>query len=154
MYKKEDILEIVEKELEGTPHFIADLDVNAANRITLFVDSDESVSIDYCVSLSKAIESKLDREIEDFELMVSSAGLSENLKLPRQYRKHIGKMLEVHMPTGSWVRGELMSADDEGFVLQMEEMVKVEGKKKKQMQISQSEYKYDDIKSARLHLSF
>jgi len=154
MYDKQEILGIVEKALEGTPHYVVEFDVNAANRITVFVDSDESVSIDFCVELSKKIEQSLDREKEDFELLVSSAGLSEGFKIPRQYKKYIGKQVEVHLPNGPWLRGELKSAGDENFVIETEEMVKVEGKKKKQRQVSEKQFAYDEVNMTRLFLDF
>lgn len=154
MYEKEEIRRIVEDELEGTPHFVVELDVSAANRITVYLDSDESVSIDYCVELSRLIEKNLDREKEDFELLVSSAGLSEGFKIPRQYINNVGENVEVHMPNGAWLKGLLKDADNDGFVFETEKMVKVEGMKKKQKQVSEKRYKFEDVKMVRLLLDF
>ena len=69
------IREWIEEHLSGTDRFLVDLTIKSGNRILVFIDSDTSVLIEHCISLSKFIESHLDRDIEDFELNVSSSGL-------------------------------------------------------------------------------
>ena len=73
--------------------FLVSLSISSANVIMVEVDADSSVDIDTCVSLSQFIESNLDRNVEDFELTVSSVSLSEPFKVRRQYLKNIGKMV-------------------------------------------------------------
>ena len=73
--------------------YLVDLKISAGNDVVVILDGDESLSIQDCLDVSRAIEFNLDREEVDFSLQVMSAGLSEPLKLPRQYRKNVGREL-------------------------------------------------------------
>jgi ribosome maturation factor RimP len=120
----------------------------------VLLDGDNGITIDRCVKVSRAIEQSFDREEEDFELEVASAGLSESLKLPRQYKKNVGRSLEVVKADGQKIKGLLLSANQEAFVLEVESMVKPEGKKRKEKVIDQFEIPYTDVKSAIVVISF
>lgn len=89
------IREIAEAQMDGTDLFVVDVRVAPGNGIEVVVDSDTQVGIDRCVALSRAIEASLDREQEDFELTVTSAGIGQPLRMLRQYRKLIGREVEV-----------------------------------------------------------
>lgn len=78
---------IVLQQLDSKIEFIVDISVSSANQIKVLLDGDQGITIERCVEISRAIEQSFDREAEDFELEVSSAGLSETLRLPRQYKK-------------------------------------------------------------------
>ena len=93
MIEKIKILELVNQALEGTDKFLVNLKVTPDNRI--YVDGDNGVTIDDCIELSRAIESRLDRDEEDFALDVSSAGADQPLKLTRQMVKNIGREVEA-----------------------------------------------------------
>ena len=84
------VREIAEAQMEGTDLFVVEVRVTPANEIVVTVDSDTQVGIDRCVELSRSIEEALDRDQEDFELTVMSAGIGQPLKYLRQYRKLIG----------------------------------------------------------------
>src|SRR5690554_3893892 len=68
----------------GTPagftNYLVDVRVEGGNAITIEIDNDEGVDIDDCAALSRHLESKLDRDTEDFELTVTSAGLTSPFK--------------------------------------------------------------------------
>ena len=87
------------------------------NRIFVDIDGDNGITIDDCIELSRLIENSLDREEEDFELNVSSAGADSPLKMPRQYKRHIGRNLSVDALDGSHVEGTLAEADDDHFTI-------------------------------------
>lgn len=147
MIDKLNILEIVDNELaKSEDKFVVGLKVTSDNRIFVDIDGDNGVNIDDCIALSRAIESQLDRETEDFELNVSSAGADSPLKMPRQYRRHIGRELAVVMPDGERLQGELTEADDTQFV------IRTKGTKK----IAPQEHRlaYRDIKTAQVVLKF
>ena len=93
MIDTERIRAIVEE--EGTDLFLVGIKQNTANEIEITVDSDTSVDIDACATLTRKINDAFDREEEDFSLTVMSAGIGQPLILPRQYRKMIGKEVEV-----------------------------------------------------------
>lgn len=129
--------------------FLVKAEVKGANRIEVEVDHDsEPVDIDTIVALTKHIEAGLDREKEDFELEVSSAGLTTPLVGVRRYQKFIGKELEVLLKKGVKEKGVLVSADEEGFVLEVIRMEKPEGARRKQQVVHQLPLKYEEVKQA------
>ena len=129
--------------------FLVKAEVKGANRIEVEVDHDsEPVDIDTIVALTKHIEAGLDREKEDFELEISSAGLTTPLVGVRRYRKFIGKELEVLLKKGVKEKGVLVSADEEGFVLEVIRMEKPEGARRKQQVVHQLPLKYEEVKQA------
>ena len=145
---------LVEQSIEGSDKFIVDVKIAPGNVIEVILDSDTSVTIDDCVNLSRDIESSIDRDIEDFELTVYSAGLSEPLKLLRQYKKHIGKEVEVLLKTGNKQKGMLVSVDDEGISISYQIKELLEVKKRKQLVDKSESYGFDQIKSTKLVINF
>jgi ribosome maturation factor RimP len=101
------------------PHFLVDVAIKAGNRIALFIDGDQGVTIEDCRAFSRFIEENLDRDTEDYDLTVSSAGADRPLKLPRQYRKNIGRDLELVLNDGRKFTGTLLAAGDTGITLKM-----------------------------------
>ena len=146
MIEKIKILELVNNALEGSEKFLVNLKITPDNRIFVDIDGDNGVTIDDCIELSRAIEGQLDREEEDFELNVSSAGADMPLKLTRQYRKNVGRELEVVMMDGEKAEGTLEDASDEGIVLRT--------KSTKKQAPETLHLAYRDIKSARVAIKF
>lgn len=122
------ITEIANAKLVGTDLFVVDCTCSPANEVELLIDSDTSVGIETCVELSRAIEAEFDRDTEDFSLTVASAGIGSELKHLRQYRKLIGKPVEVLLKSGVKILATLDEADQEGLTLSYEEKQAVEGK--------------------------
>ena len=112
MISAEDIRKTVEEKIEGTDRFVVEVKVKAGNRITVLLDSDTSVSIDDCIALTRHIESVFDREKEDYDLTVSSAGIDQPFRLLRQYIKNIGREVEVRLKDNTVFKGKLVSADE------------------------------------------
>lgn len=146
MLDKFNILEIVKEALEGTDKFLVNLKITPNNRIFVDIDGDNGITIDDCIELSRKIENSLNRDEEDFELNVSSAGADSPLKLPRQYRRHIGRTLSVETLDGSQYEGALESADEQQIVL------RTKGTKKAAPQ--QVTLAFADIKTARVVIRF
>jgi ribosome maturation factor RimP len=115
MISEQHIKDLTLAFLEGTDRFVVSVSVKADNRIRIFIDSDSRVLIEHCIELSKHIESQLNRDAEDFELNVSSAGLDQPYKLSRQYIKNIGREVSVTLKDNSKVTGTLTAADEESF---------------------------------------
>lgn len=154
MIDKDGLRAFIEKELEGTDYFLVDLKVSGSNEITVEIDSDENVDIDFCISLTKRIEEAFSRDEEDYELEVGSSGLTAPFKVLRQYRKHIGDEVEVLEKEGKKRKGVLKSADDGGFVIEVTEKIKPEGAKRPVMQSRDIEYGYGDVKQVTYVLEF
>ena len=134
------------KYLEDKECYLVDVAVSSDNRIVVEIDSDTSVSIDFCIAMSRHIESELNRDVEDFELEVGSSGLTEPFKLVRQYTKNIGNEVEVLTCDGRKLKGVLLDANEENFLLETERDVKLEGAKRKTRIKEEERFNYQDIK--------
>lgn len=148
------VREIAEAQMEGTDLFVVEVRVTPANEIVVTVDSDTQVGIDRCAELSRSIEEALDRDQEDFELTVMSAGIGQPLKYLRQYRKLIGSPVEVVLKDGGKIVGKLVDAADNQIAVEYEERVTVEGKKRKQLVTTRRELSLDEVKSTCEYLDF
>ncbi len=126
MIQKETVAALVEAALteSGSESYLVDVSVDRDNRIVVEIDNDTAVDIDECAALTEYIEAHLDRDKEDYELEVGSAGLTSPLKTLRQYRKYEGQEVEVLMRDGRKLKGLLGATDDEGFVLEWTAMEK------------------------------
>lgn len=79
MIEKSTVQEIIKDYLEENSLELTDIKINKANNIKVFFDAPgRAVNIDDCANLSRFIESKLDRDVEDYSLMVSSSGKEKN----------------------------------------------------------------------------
>ncbi|MEG1497911.1 MAG: ribosome assembly cofactor RimP [Bacteroidales bacterium] len=161
MISVKQIEDLLEESLVGTSLFKVEVRLSSTNVIRIFVDGPDGVHIEECVKISRYIESHLDREIEDFELTVSSSGLDQPLKVLAQYKKNIGLKVEVLTTEGEVVCGILKSATVEEIEVEPEP---IKGKGRKKIAIDTvvgaavgSPYrhiKYTDIKETKIVISF
>lgn len=154
MIEAQKVIEIAEKILEGSDMFVVDCKTSPAGDIELLIDSDTAVKLDDCARINRAIEAELDREVEDYSLLVASAGIGSELKLLRQYRKILGGSVEVLLKDGIKILAKLDEANDEGITLSYEEKQMVEGKKRKQTVEVTKNYKWEEIKYVKEYLDF
>ena len=112
MITKEQIISLAEEAMKDTDRFVVNVTISKSNVIELFLDADSSVTIDDCVAVSNYINEKLDRDVEDYELNVSSAGIDEPLLKMRQYQKYIGKDLVITDNEGTKKMYKLLSFND------------------------------------------
>ena len=145
---------IVNQHINTDNEFVVEISVSSSNKIIVLIDSDDGITIDRCVLVSKAIEQSFDRDEEDFELEVSSAGLSSPLKVVRQYQKNIGRNLDVVLANGTKMQGKLLSATESSFSIEVQEKVVLEGKKRKELITKSIDLPYSDIKTAYIVVSF
>jgi ribosome maturation factor RimP len=144
MITVEQIENLVNEKIEDKDVFLVEVRIRGNNRISVFIDSDTAVNIKACAELSRHIEFSLDRESEDFELEVSSAGLDQPLKLPRQFVKNIGRDLKI------------TTADDKNFIANLtvvhEDSIILLIPENKKLKISQQETSlaWDAIKEAKI----
>lgn len=153
MITKEKIEELVREKL-SEELFLVDVNVSPSHVIHVEIDSTKGISIDQCVAVSRHIESHLDRETEDFELQVSSPGVDQYFKVNRQYQRNIGRELDVVTMDGRELRGLLVDAGEEGIVLDVSVKEKKEGMKGKQIVTQRYAFGYQDIKKAKVVISF
>jgi len=153
MIDKALIAELVNDKLTEE-QFLVEVTVSSSNVIHIMVDSDTGISINQIVEISRFVEEKLDRETEDFELSVFSAGLSEPFSLLRQYKKNIGVEIDVLMTNGQKMNGLLKNADDQGIDLEVTTKEKSEGSKKKELVTRVHSIGFSEIKEAKQILKF
>lgn len=130
MIDKKLVESVVNEWLEKTDYFLVDLSVSPDDSIVVVIDHAEGVWIEDCAELSRFIESRLDRDAEDFELEVGSAGLGQPFRVHKQYEIHIGQSVETQTKDGHKYQGQLMAVDETGFNMEVETKVKPEGAKR------------------------
>ena len=154
MIDKKKVSELCEEWLEGKDYFLVDANVDADNRIVVEIDHKDGVWIEDCCELSRFIEDHLDRDIEDFELEVGSAGIGQPLKVLQQYINHIGRSVEVLTAQRKKMTGVMTAADQDGFTVSIQEKQKVEGKKRPQMVDVEHHFAFDDVKWVKAVIDF
>lgn len=154
MINKELVKELVDQWLGDKDYFLTDLTVSTDNRIVVEIDHEEGVWIEDCVNLSRFIEDGLDRDEEDFELEVGSAGIGQPFKVRRQYEIHAGDDVEVLTAEGTKLIGVLGDVDEAGFTVVTEEKVKREGEKRPHLEEVEHRLGYDKVKWTKLHIDF
>jgi ribosome maturation factor RimP len=148
MIKEEFIRSLAEQHIAGTDKFIVDVKVKQGNRILVFVDADNGVTIADCAKLSRFIESNLDRNTEDFDLEVSSAGLDLPLILARQYKKNMGREVKVILKSGLVKTGILTNISEKE--LEITETIIEKINKKKEIRKVPVSLEFDQVKETRL----
>ena len=154
MIKKEVVTQLVEEWLKEKEYFLVDVTVSPDDKIVVEIDHAEGVWIEDCVALSRYIEDHLNREEEDYELEVGSAGIGQPFKVKQQYVNHIGKDVEVLTAEGKKLKGILKEAGDENFTVAVSKKVKVEGKKRPEMQEENLTFNYNEVKYTKYIISF
>lgn len=154
MITKEDIEKSVAKAINNLDYFLVEVKVVAGNKITVYIDSKEGISIDACAKISKQIEADFDREQEDFELQVSSPGLGQPFKVAEQYSKNIDKGVRVVLKDGSTFEGKIESVEDDSITIVSVHFEKAPGQKKKVEKVLTNTFAMENIASTKLIISF
>lgn len=154
MIDKSKVETIVNEWLVGKDYFLTDISVSPDDRIVVEIDHKEGVWIDDCVQLSQYIEARLDRDTEDYELEVGSAGIGQPFKVHRQYENHIGEQVEVLTGAGEKLKGTLKEVSDGNFTVTTRVKFKPEGAKRAKMIDEDRTMAYTDVKSTRAVINF
>ncbi len=154
MIDKTALTDFIEHRLEGTDYFLVDINVSKDNEIKIEIDSFESVDIDFCIELSRAIEEAFPRDDEDYELEVGSAGLTSPFKVRAQYEKNVGNLVEVLTRDGRKLRGILTEVGDDSFTVETTRKVRPEGSKRPVEQKEPETFGYGDVKSVHYEFDF
>lgn len=154
MIDKNVVRNLVEEWLKDKEYFLVDVEISPDDRIVVEIDHADGVWIEDCVELSRYIEDRLDRDEEDYELEVGSAGLGQPFKVPQQYVNFIGKNVEVLDNEGKKVKGVLKSVDGNDFTVTVSEKVRQEGKKRPVLMDVDHTYQMDNVKYTKYLISF
>jgi ribosome maturation factor RimP len=138
-----------------SPHpdmFLVEIKVKPTNNIKVFIDADSGISIEKCINVNRTLYKKMEESgmfpNGDFSLEVSSPGLDEPLKLFRQYKKNIGRQVEVITKDGQRKEGKMTEVTEEGIVVE-----EIKGKNKKKEVINHT-FLFDHIKTTKIQAVF
>lgn len=138
--------------------FVVDIKQLPGDVIQVFLDSDEAVTYEHCVKVSRYLESQIEENEwlgERYTLDVSSAGVGTPLQLKRQYHKNIGRNVTVELNDDHKnVKGELTDVTDDHIIVSYEEKVRLEGRKKKELRTVERTIPFDNIKKTIVTVSF
>lgn len=159
MIDKTLLLQAVEEELSQTDGFLVSLTVTPDNRIAVEIDSPTGVDLDECVRLTRAIEARFDRDAEDYELEVGSAGLTAPFTVRGQYEKNVGNDVVALTRDGRKLHGVLTAVGDgEGmdfpFTLTVTEKVREPGQKRPMAVSRDLTMRPADVKSITYDIKF
>lgn len=131
MIDKQLLNSTVEEAIKDTDVFVVDIKVSPDNAIVVELDSPEGLDIDTCADITRKIEAVFDRDVEDYDLEVGSAGITAPFKVRGQYLKNIGNEIEILTRDGRKLKGVLKSVADNGdFTVAIPTKTKPEGAKR------------------------
>lgn len=152
---KQDIQNILDEKLQGTGYELIILLISAQKDILIEMDHLEGVDVEFCAEINRYIVDYLDAQgIDDYSLEVGSVSLTAPFVTKMQYNKHLNHDVEVLAADGKKYRGVLVSVDDDTFSVEVEVMVTVEGKKRKQKEIQTLIFAYNTVKYTKYDLKF
>ncbi len=140
--------------LKARDLFLVELKISKNNVIEVFIDALTGVNIQTCIDVSREIEAALNRDEEDFELTVSSAGIGYPFKVEEQYQKNIGKYVDIKLKDNTLLSGLLLRFDPEHLVIEYEEKQNIEGSKKKQWVKTERTLVRNEIKEIKEGIKF
>ncbi len=158
MISKKKVLALIDERIQELDNglFVVELNISPANVIQVEIDKYEgNVSVDDCIRVSRNVEHNLDREEQDFELTVTSAGLDRGLRVFPQYKKNIGRDVKVKLIEGSGkIEGIMIAATEESITIQTTRKERIEGKKKKETIVEDHVIPMESIRTTKVVLSF
>ena len=154
MLDKNLVRESVEKAIEGTDIFIVDITVSPQNNVVVELDSPGNLDIDTCAAITRAIEKDFDRDVEDYDLEVGSAGLTAPFKVKGQYLKNIGNDIEILTADGRKIKAVLTAVGDDDFTFEYPVKVKEPGAKRPTLTMQSGTLPMNEAKWVKYLISF
>lgn len=155
MIQKERLASLIEKYLADNSLFLVDITISPDNDIEITIESlDSDVNLDNCTDINKIIIDAVDRDIEDYSLTVTSAGLDQPFKVLLQYKKYLGKEVIILKKDGTKLTGILTEAAEEYIDIEYSKMVAVEGKKRKEKRETRERLPLSEIKTTKPLINF
>ncbi|MBS1934770.1 MAG: ribosome maturation factor [Bacteroidetes bacterium] len=133
-------------------YFLVEVKIKPTNNVKIFLDGDNGISIEKCVQYNRALYKKLEEShlfpADDFSLEISSPGLDQPLKSLRQYKKNIGRLVEVVLLDGTKKEGRMTDVTEDGIILE-----EIKGKNKKKEIINHA-ILFSNIKTTTIQIVF
>ncbi|MGM9762933.1 MAG: ribosome assembly cofactor RimP [Candidatus Cryptobacteroides sp.] len=150
-----DIIDAIGAEIVARNCFIVGVSVSADNDVEIIIESEDAeIELDDCVEISRVFESRFDRNVEDYSITVSSAGLDQPFKVFRQYEKAVGSLVEVGLKGGRKLLATLTAATEEAISLNYSVLEAVEGKKKKEKVEHNDTFPMTEVNFVKPHIEF
>jgi ribosome maturation factor RimP len=157
MISKKLIQELIDERIAELDNglFVVSLTISSSNVIRVEFDKHEgNVAVSDCMSVSRNVEHNLDREEQDFEISVSSAGLDQGLRVFAQYKKNVGRDVKVKLKEGGKIEGKMIAATPEEITIQTTRKERIEGKKKKETIIEDHVLNMENVAETKIVISF
>lgn len=148
------LLEQKFQEEEFADCFLVEISLNHS-KLNVFIDADSGITFQKCQRISRYLESFIDEEGwlgEKYILEVSSPGIGRPLELKRQYKKNIGRKVEVSLKEGKAKIGQLIAVEENA--ISIEYKVRIKEGKKKRTEIIQDTIPYEAIKKTIVKITF
>ena len=153
MIEEKDIRKIVESNLDPKEYFVIEIQ-NKADKIKVIMDGyQRSVDLDHCAAVTRELREGLGEKADNYDIEVSSPGLSEPFRVKEQYQKNIGEKIEILLNSGEKLTGKLLEVNPDDIQVEEKKRIKTEKKKKKTVR-EQHSLRYDEIKYTKLIISF
>ena len=153
--KISEIIDAISSEIVARGLYLVDVTISKDNDVEVTIESEEGkVELEDCVAISRYFETQFDREVEDYSLTVTSAGLDQPFKVLKQFEKAVGKKVEVQLKGGKKMVAVLEAADQESITLKYSQKEAVEGKKKKEIVEHVDRFTMDQVNSVKPFIEF
>ena len=143
MIQEQTIREMVQPLLAGTAYELMTVEVSKDNAVLVEIDQPGTVDIDFCADLNRRLNAELESnpltKNEDYSLEVGSVSLTAPFKSRLQYEKNLGHNVVVTDRDGKRHSGQLVSVDEETFMIDAEESLT---------------FRYDEVKQTVYNISF
>lgn len=133
----------LENILKNTEIFLVEIKIIAnTQKILIKLDKNPYLSLDDCGLVHRQLYAELETIYETFELEISSPGIDAFFKVFKQYKKSIGKEVELFTKENKCISGKLIDAVEN-------EYVEIERKNKELVKIN-----FSEINKTKLIISF
>jgi len=150
-----DIKDAILEPIVARGCFLVDVKVSKDNDILIAIESEEGiVDLADCEAINDAFVATFDRDVEDYSLTVSSAGLDQPFKILKQYQKAVGTKVEAQLKGGKKMVAELVAADEDGITLKYSTREAVEGSKKKVTVEHEDKFAFADVNAVTPYIEF
>jgi len=140
MITKEEIKKLLDN-ISEPEFFTVDVKISQGGKITVFVDNYKGITISQCEAIHRILYPEISKKNENFELEVSSPGITKELKVWQQFAKLKDKEIDITTTEDEHFTGIILYA--------YQQNVTVAQSSENKLTLS-----YNDIKKAKLIINF
>jgi len=152
MVKNDDIKKAVEGMLDPDNYFIVGVQ-NPQDTIKVIIDGFKGVDLDKCAEITRDLRSLFGEELDEYNVEVTSPGLTLPFQVKEQYIKNKGNKVEVLLQNGEKIKGKLLEVNPEDILVEEKKRIKNEKKKKRTVR-EEKKINFKEIKHTKLIISF